>query len=199
MITLIVVNGGVTWASTRSALVESPRFSSGQLDFGIGPELAAKCAFCCRTLPTAIMHLDHILPRHGYQQKLLAPGTPIRILNPNYPNQVSTQYKGVVQAGHSVNIVRIGSQAPIAPADIMTKPLSGGVTKPKIHDHGLRQRKNPTVLEGGKVIKSDVIWECDVENLQWLCVCCNTSKGDRTFSQWSVRPPIPMTSYRGQQ
>jgi len=34
------------------------------------------------------------------------------------------------------------------------------------------------------LVQSDVIWENDLANLQFLCVSCNRSKGKQTWDEW---------------
>lgn len=64
MIRLLVSGGGtVNWINTRDFLVHSVDFCDGLDDFGAGQEHQAECPGCGRTLPTAMMHLDHILPQ----------------------------------------------------------------------------------------------------------------------------------------
>ncbi len=47
-----------------------------------------------------------------------------------------------------------------------------------------RQRNQPyeRVVAVGQVLHAQAAWTNDLENLQFLCMCCNTSKGDRLFA-----------------
>ena len=193
MITLLVKSGGVTWSSTRYILVNSRKFSRRHhVNFGIGPEKSAQCAHCLRILPTALMHVDHIYPRAGYLQRVLQPGTRPRFLSSEAPHGISTEWKGVVQAGTHVSMLRIGAAPPRTNVRTMTR--GGGVVKHQ-HGYGLKHRTQAMVLGSDKTIRAEVIWSCNLDNLQWLCMLCNTSKGNRAFNTWSLRPAIPMTTY----
>lgn len=70
----VVVTGGnsVNWETTRLFIANNTgKIKSGDQDFGAGSEAAAKCPGCQRTLPIALMALDHIRPQGRYTTSTL--------------------------------------------------------------------------------------------------------------------------------
>lgn len=188
MIQLIVSAGGtVNWDNTRDALVHSVAFCDGLDDFGPGQEHQAQCPGCARTLPTAMMHLDHILPQHGYEMAIMQDGTPVRLLDSLPPHAMSMQFSATCNGG-TVSIFRLGA------------PLGGGGGGPVRHIHSPRLAAlaaqpyyRPPVLDVRQVLHTADVWRCNLENLQWLCMGCNTAKGATTFAAWIAQPAPPNT------
>jgi 5-methylcytosine-specific restriction endonuclease McrA len=183
MVLLVSLGGSVTFVNTRSVLVNSLSFAAGQDDFGIGNENQALCPGCGRTLPTATMHIDHIRSKAQHQLQIAAAGTLVTLLDNTAPHAVSTRFAATCNGGV---VTIVGLSAP---------PAGAGPV------HGAQARRSARLEAAGPygralqvrfTVSTDVAWENDLENLQWLCGGCNTAKGPRDFAAtFPGRNPVP--------
>ena len=172
MMLLVNAGGHVTWDNTRQAVVASAKFAGGQDDYGAGIENQATCPGCGRTLPTKTMHLDHILAQARHAVKIMGADTEVTLLDSVHPHGTSKVFIGVVTGG-TVSIYRL----------MQPEPASGSSGPIKKVRRSPREKPYPQL--GGLVIVINTVaaWENDLENLQFLCMCCNTSKKDRSFDE----------------
>lgn len=165
MTAIVTASGGINWVTTRSIVVTNPQCADEIRDYGKGPECAARCPGCDRLLPTVCMHLDHILAQATHATTLFAPRTTVRLLSDGFPHDISTKYEADVVGG-SVCIWTLGTQRP-------------GTARQQAMASGPVKAPRNTV---STVLSSLQVWENDLENLQFLCMSCNTSKQHREFA-----------------
>ncbi len=149
----------VNFATTRDTVIQNiATFQDDSIDFGAGAEAAFTCPGCDRTLPAVLFHLDHIYPRARYAlTNFQNIGDDFFVLldpNLNVRNRSSGQFL-------SQNRPR-QAQAVGGYVNIRTSPY----------------------VDDTRPVNAVAIWENDLNNLQFLCGICNTSKGPRTFSEW---------------
>ena len=172
MTLIVTALGSVNWVNTRQVLVSSAAFSAGMHNFGLGggtgtAENSAICPVCKRKLPTALMHLDHILPKSKHSLKLQSDDTEVFLLDEAPPHGSSSTYHGICKGG-TLTIEKLGTGGP-------TRRQSALATARAVP-------YRPPSLGTAKVVSTEAAWLNDLENLQWLCGACNTTKGDREFS-----------------
>lgn len=164
---ICTASGSVTWKNTRDTVVKSATFRTGSRDFGAGVENVAECPNCKRVLPTVCMHLDHIRPRSVYTVKMFQTAKTFEIYSDNGAQRIvkSPQYRGFIHGGVAYSM----KMAMHRPTKRQHK-LSGGDTK-------------FVNMGTGRTISPATVWENDLNNLQFLCMSCNTSKsaGGLTF------------------
>lgn len=156
----------VNFANTRQIILRNiATFQDGSKDFGAGIEAYFQCPGCDRELPAVLFDLDHIYPRNRYAQS---------------------------------NFQTIGDDHFVLLDDSLTvrNQSSGRV----FHDQHRPQQARAT---GGYVtiqsgprynpvvnnVNAGAIWESDLNNLQFLCGICNSSKQNRTFLEWKPNQP----------
>ena len=169
MILLVNVGGHVTWDNTREAVVASAKFAGGQADYGAGIENKATCPGCGRTLPTKTMHLDHILAQARHAVKIMGADATVTLLDSVQPHGESKMFIGGVTGG-TVSIYKF----------MEPEPASGPIRTVR---RSPRERPYPMRGATHAVYNTVTAWENDLENLQFLCICCNTSKKDRSFAE----------------
>ncbi len=150
--------------------------NNGQRDFhhngGGNAQPYAECAACQRHLPTALLALDHIVSRATYVQRIMRQG-PITIWNGQL-RDVTHDYECGTAMGHAVTITKLASMT--------------GHKRPRgVH----RRMPIPATM---RTIDVQTLTLCDLHNLQWLCVGCNSSKGNAFWANW-----IGTTPYGGRQ
>jgi 5-methylcytosine-specific restriction endonuclease McrA len=156
---LLNAHGYVTWNSTRSIVVDSVAFSEIQKDFGAGAENAATCPGCDRVLPTKCMHLDHILSQNRHSVSIAQSSDSLYLHSPTHPHDISDSYLGSLVGG-------IGYIHKIIPQI----------------DTGRPRRASRATLTGQQTaIDTGDLWKSDLDNLQFICGSCNSTKGDRDF------------------
>lgn len=158
---LLNSHGNVTWNSTRSIVVDSVGFSELQKDFGAGAENAATCPGCDRVLPTKCMHLDHILSQNRHSVSIAQSSDSLYLHSPNNPHALSDSYIGSLLGGLGY-VHKIIQEA----------------------DTGRPRRASRGVLTSDRTAIDTVdLWKSDLDNLQFICGSCNSTKGDRDFDQ----------------
>lgn len=152
---LVDEQGRFSWATTRSVVTTSLKFSDGTNDFGAGSEIYSTCAGCGRKLPMCCMHLDHILPFASYGHKFISECA-LSFYSLNVPHNKIDSMTGVVQGGI-------------------------GYIQEKIISHSTFGRETSSIRQLN-TISSENAWYNDLENLQFMCMSCNTRKQDSPFS-----------------
>lgn len=150
----------VTWDNTRKVVTSSVTFSAAQMDFGAGNENTAVCPGCNRQLPSACMHLDHILSQHRHTVSIAQSGN-LHLYSSVLPHDLSDTYIGQFNGG-------VGTILRLIPEVDTGRPrrASRGGTYTMVTS-----------------IHTAELWRNDLENLQLICGSCNSAKGDRDFDQ----------------
>jgi hypothetical protein len=168
---VLTVTGKVNWETTRKIVVKSKTFGPAQVDFGLGPENAARCAKCTRMLPTKGMHLDHILSQSRHSVTAMQYNA-VTVLDSTSPHAVSTTHCAQVEGG-TVTVWRY-------------EPLH----ESQNHRSARQKTQRTTLVE--KVATAN-LWKCDLRNLQWLCGGCNSGKREREWDNAEDGQPSPLT------
>jgi len=150
----------VTWKNTRAVVISSVTFSTAQMDFGAGNENTAVCPGCNRRLPSACMHLDHIL----------------------------SQNRHTVSIAQSDDLHLYSSVVPNVLSDTFVGQFNGGVGRifrliPEVETGRPRRASRGGTYEMVTSIHTADLWKNDLENIQLICGSCNSTKGDRDFDQ----------------
>lgn len=121
---------------------------------------------------------------------MMQDGTPVQLRDPTAPHAISVQFRATCN-GATVSILRLGAgpggggAGPIRP--IHSARLAALAAQP--------YARRP-VLDIAQVLQPLTVWTCNLENLQWLCMGCNTAKGDTPFANWIAQPAPPNTAKR---
>lgn len=156
--------GSVNWDTTRHELVSCADFALGKRDFGAGSELYAKCPGCDRELPTALMELDHILAKATHRLRIL-PNISVTLAKAGSPNAPTDSFEAIIEGP----VTKIYTAKP---QSVSRRP-----------DLERSAKHRPALMEIKAAIHSEIAWENDLENLQWLCLKCNSSKQARPFAE----------------
>jgi 5-methylcytosine-specific restriction endonuclease McrA len=183
---LLIVNGagGVSWDTTRVTAIADARFSGLVMqDFGAGPENKFTCPGCNRTLPTKCMHLDHIRAQSTYAVSFMQNGQVVTLVDAADVSRVSTHFGAVVEGG-TVNVSKLGTTREAAKAKAVARAaiVGGGPIRVNPPRPSAASPYGAPSIGTATVIHTKDAWLNDLRNLQFLCMMCNTSKGDREFA-----------------